>query len=113
MRGGSMKRLFGPAVTSTILTVVAAFAASALEKSLPYRIGFADYSRYLWVERLFWISVGLASVTVVLACVVQKASLALTAILGSFIFFATPDWVHSGPNPQRWCYFNLRGMDVE
>lgn len=107
-----MKRLYSVAVGLGVATALVSMAALALDKSLPYRIGFADYARFTWVGRLMGASVGLALLSFVSGAVARKGW--FPAGLG--LFGLTPllllEAVRSGPNPEAWCFNNLRQIDV-
>lgn len=100
------------AVALGVATVLASLAALALDKSLPYRIGYIDYHRYTWVGRLIGVSVGLALLSFVCTTSARKGSwfpfgLALLGVT-PLLFIGG---VHSGPNPEAWCFNNLRRID--
>lgn len=106
-----MKRLHPVSIVMGVATFLAAVAALSLDKSLPYRIGIADYGRYTWVGRLVGISVGLAVLTLLSGLVARKGWLSV----GLAVFGLTPllliGAVHSGPNPEFWCVNNLRQVE--
>src|SRR5712664_1649221 len=86
-------------------------AAVALNKSLPYRIGFTDYSRYVWVGRLTGVSVGLASLTFLCGVAARKGGFPFALGLVSLSPVLVIGGVHSGPKPEAWCFINLRKID--
>lgn len=95
-----------------VIAVIAVASAIALEKSLPYRIGPANYARYLWAVRLSIV----ALVTPVLAIGLGIASrqrlpilLGVCSLVACYVF--APLSVHSGASPKAWCYFSLRRID--
>src|SRR5437879_891031 len=91
-----MKGLAPVSIALGVATLVASITAAALDKTLPYRIGFHDYARYLWVGRLAAISVALA----VLAFLTGRAARKGWFSRGCAIFGLTPllliGGVHSG-----------------
>ncbi len=91
--------------------VLASVAAVRLDKSLPYRIGFTEYSRYLWAWRLAGLSVGLALLTLLCGTAARKGWLPFALGLVSLTPLLIIGGVHSGPNPQAWCFNNLRKIE--
>ena len=106
-----MKRLHPVSIALGLATVLGSAAALALDKSLPYRIGFIDYHTYTWVGRLAGISVGLALLAFFCGMAARKGWFPL----GLALFGLTPllfiGGVHSGPNPEAWCFNNLRQIE--
>ena len=95
-----------------VVALVVAASAFALDKSLPYRIGPDNYTRYLWAGRL--------SIAALIACLLaiglgiasrQRLPIVFGAcsILGLLFM---PGGPHSGTHPEIWCYFNLRRIDA-
>lgn len=107
-----MKRLYPVSVGLGAATVLVSLAALALDKSLPYRIGFADYARFTWVGRLTGASLGLALLSLVFGAAARKgwfpAGLALFGLTPLLLLEA----VRSGPNPEAWCFNNLRVIEA-
>ena len=97
------------ALIFAVIAVTLAVAAVVLPRSLPYRIGPHEYGRYLWSVRLFWMAfiVPIAALLLGIASR-QKLSITLAVVSWVFFFLFTPGFIHSGPNPQAWCYYNLR-----
>jgi len=95
-----------------ITAILATASALALDKSLGYRIGPTDYTQFRWVGRLSVASV-VASIAAILFGIMSRQRLPLVlgpaclVLLCSFI-----GGVHSGPDPQAWCYNNLRTIDA-
>ena len=85
--------------------------AVAMDKSLPYRIGVTEYPRYLWAGRLTEAAVGLALVTVLCGIAARKGWLPFALGLVSLSPLLMIGGVHSGPNPEMWCYSNLGQID--
>jgi hypothetical protein len=82
-----------------------------LDKFLPYRIGPSYYTFYLFTEVL-----AIASLAVmILALFVGVASgqwrSCVLAVVGMVMLFSMNP-VHSGPNPEAWCYNNLRTIEA-
>ena len=107
-----MKRLYPTSVALGVATIMVSVAALAVDISLPYRIGFVDYGSYQWVGRLAAIPVALAVLAFLCGIGARKswispglAILALTPLL-------LIGGVHSGPNPEAWCYNNLRQIEA-
>src|SRR5689334_20980475 len=106
-----MKRLYPVAIALGVAGVLASMAAVALDKSLPYRVGFTEYSKYLWVGRLTGVSVGLALATFLCGMAARKGWFPFALGLVSLSPLLVIGGVHSGPNPQAWCFNNLRKID--
>jgi hypothetical protein len=107
--------------TARFLGIVAAAsgaATCAMAVSLPYRIGQGIYTWYLWTERLIPFTLVTALVAMVFALTLgiiwrQRLPIALAIVsfvLVSFSVVYRP--VQSGPNPQAWCYNNLRKIEA-
>jgi hypothetical protein len=105
---------------------VLTFFALLPEISLPYRIGPAHYQRWLLARRLDLVSVvfffgtlGLGSAAFLAFLSARKrpgrrlfaGALAALAVLGALAAVVIPSFIHSGPNPQAWCFNNLRQID--
>ncbi len=106
-----MKKLYSISVISGAANIVVTVAALAMNISLPYRIRFTDYSRYKWAEYLIEFSIGLALLTFICGAVARQGWLPLRlSLLGLFPLLFIGG-VHSGPNPQAWCFSNLRQID--
>lgn len=107
MRKGfrSVVRVFG------VIAIVLVAITFTLDKSLGYRIGQSNYVLFLCVERL-----ALASIVVVilalLFCVVARQWFSVALIVFSLFFLLSIGGPHSGPNPEAWCYNNLRKIDA-
>lgn len=106
-----MKKLYPVAITLGTAGALASVVAVALDKSLPYRIGFTEYPRYLWAGRLTETAVGLALVTLLCGIAARKGWLPFALGLISLSPLLLIGGVHSGPNPETWCYVNLRQID--
>jgi hypothetical protein len=96
------------AITLGIAGALASVGAVALDKSLPYRIGFSEYSRYLWAGRLTGAAVGLALPILLCGMAARKGWLPFALALISLSPLLIVGRAHSGPNPEAWCYNNLR-----
>jgi hypothetical protein len=105
-----MKRLYVVAVATGVLAVAAASAAVGLDKTLPYRIGLDDYSKYLWVGRWTVVSLALGVLALVSGLGSRKVLPFVLGLVG-FCPLLLAGGVHSGPNPQAWCYINLRRIE--
>jgi len=106
-----MKKLYAAALTLGLAAVVASAAALILDKSLPYRIGFSDYPKYVWAWRLTGVSIGLALLTLISGVAARKGWFPSAFGLVSLFSLLFIGGVHSGPNPQAWCWNNLREID--
>ena len=97
------------ALSTAGIAVVAAFSAFALEKFLPYRIGPANYARYLWAGRFYVAALVFPLLAIGLGIASRRW---LSILLGVFTMVASllflPSRVHSGASPEVWCYFSLR-----
>ena len=103
------------------LGVVAALSAAstfAMTISLPYRLHQGIYTWYLWTEHLLPFTSLIALVTTVAALVLgissrQRLPIVLAVTSCALLFFSISHGaVHSGPNPQAWCYNNLRKIEA-
>ena len=93
------------AVTLSVVTFVSAW-------SLPYRIGPNEYDRYLWSGRLALLAFIVPLVALLLG-IAARQRLPITLALLSWLFFVLglPAGVQPRPNPQAWCYSNLRKIE--
>jgi hypothetical protein len=107
----SIKWLYQLAMTIGVAAIIASSTAAALNKSLPYRILADDYSKYLWVGRLAVASVGLAIAALLSGLAARKASLPIVLALAGLSPLLLLGGVHSGRNPQAWCFLNLRQIE--
>jgi hypothetical protein len=106
-----MKRLYPMSIAAAVATFVTSVAALTLDKSLPYRIGIIDYNTYLWLGRLVVISIALAVLAFTSGMAVRKGWFPpVLAVFGlaPLLLIGGP---HSGPNPQFWCFGNLRQIE--
>src|SRR5437016_7201159 len=109
MRNAALvKKAYAIAITLGMAAVIVSAAALILDKSLPYRIGFHDYPNYLWASRLTGASVALVLLTLATGLAARKRvfPFALGLLSLSSLWFI--GGIHSGPNPQAWCFNNLR-----
>ena len=94
-----------------LIAIVLVAITFILDKSLPYRIGPANYAQFLWVGRL-----ALASIAVVilalLSGIAARQWFSVALIVFSMFFLLSIGGPHSGPNPEAWCYNNLRKIDA-
>ena len=100
------------AITIGTTSIIINICALVLDKSLPYRIGPAYYTRYLWDDRLVFISLFVAIASLILCIVARRRLLLVLCFLSLVSLFLFAGGVHSGPNPQAWCYNNLRTIDA-
>ena len=110
-RDAIVKKLYPVAIALGIAGALASMTAVALDKSLPYRVGFTEYSRYLWAGRLTGVSLVLALLTLLCGIAARKGWLPFALGLVSLSPLLVIGGVHSGPNPQAWCFNNLRKID--
>lgn len=82
-----------------------------VDKFLPYRIGPSYYTFYRCVEVLTMVSLAVMVLAVVLAIATFQLRPAAFAGVG-FVFLMAMNPVHSGPNPEAWCFNNLRKLDA-
>ena len=111
-RHEAMKRLYAVAIAIGVAAVVVSSAAVGLDRSLPYRIGLDDYSKYVWVGRLTVASLGLAILALLSGLAARKGWLPLVLGLVGLSPLLLVGGVHSGPNPQGWCFNNLRQIEA-
>ena len=94
-----------------VIAIVLVAITFILDKSLGYRIGPSNYVLFLWVERLT-----LVSITVVILAflfgVAARQWFSVVLIVFSIFCLMSMNMVHSGPNPEAWCYNNLRKIDA-
>ena len=109
-RTSARKTLNVTALALGTIGLVAAALALALDKTLPYRIGPDHYTQYQWVWRLVAVSLAVALPALILGLALRH-KLAVVLALLSPVFLAFIGGVHSGPNPQAWCYNNLRHIE--
>lgn len=106
------KALNAVALTLAVIALVAAAAALAFDKSLPYRIGPNYYTQYLWVFRFAEVSLAAAVAALVLGIVARRKLYVGLALMPVVFLVVCIGGVHSGPNPQAWCYNNLRRIEA-
>src|SRR5881392_216203 len=112
------KFLSNSARTLGVIAAVSAACTVVMTISLPYRIHQGIYTWYLWTERLL----PFTSVTTLVAMVAtfvlgissrQRLPIVLAAMSCALLLFSVGrGGVHSGPNPQAWCYNNLRKIEA-
>ena len=104
--------------TLGVIAAVSAACTFAMTISLPYRIHQGIYTWYLWTERLLPFTGLITLAAIVFALVLgissrQRLPIALAAMSCVILLFAISHGaVHSGPNPQAWCYNNLRKIEA-
>jgi hypothetical protein len=93
------------------ISIVTAVIAIVLDKSLPYRISQSQYAQFLWAGRLTAASM-IISVAALVVSIVSRQWLYMGLALLPMVFLALIiGGVHSGPNPQAWCFNNLRKIE--
>ena len=104
-------RVFG------VIAALSAACAFAMTISLPYRIHQGIYTWYLWTERLLPFTSLTALVAMVSALALgissrQRLPIVLAVMSCALLFFSiSHGGVHSGPNPEAWCYNDLRQIE--
>ena len=112
------KLLNTSARTVGVIAALSAACTFAMTISLPYRVHQGIYTWYLWTERLlpFTILTGLVAIVSALILGIrsrQRLPFALAVISFALLFFSiSHGLVHSGPNPQAWCYNHLREIEA-
>jgi hypothetical protein len=94
-----------------ITAIVLAAITCILDKSLPYRIGQNYYLLFLWVERLTIVSI-LFVIAALLTSVATRQWLFVAFLIVGIFLLLSIGGPHSGPNPEAWCYNNLRKIDA-
>src|SRR5437879_2435476 len=99
------------ALPLAVVAIIAAAYALVLDKFLPHRIGPSYYAQILWVGRLSVVSFAVAVFVLVLGFATRQQ---IPIVLGLLTLglLALQGVVHSGPNPQAWCFNNLREIDA-
>ena len=94
---------------------IVAFVLSAftfiLDKFLPYRIGPTYYVLYLWVETVVFVSLVVVGLALFLGAASRQWHPCILAAAGLAMLFSMNP-VHSGPNPEAWCFNNLRAIEA-
>jgi hypothetical protein len=104
--------------TLGVIAVISAACSFAMIAYFPYRIHQGIYTWYLLAKHLVPVTSLTALVAMVSALALgirsrQRIPIALGVLSGTFLFFSiTQVKVHSGPNPQAWCYNNLRKIEA-
>ncbi len=112
------KLLNNSARTLGVIAAVSAACTFLMTISVPYRIHQGVYTWYLWTQRLLPFTGFTALVAMVSALVIgissrQRLPIILAVMSCALLFFSISyGGVHSGPNPQAWCYSNLRKMEA-
>ena len=99
--------------TSRVLCIAAVILGAStfiVDKFLPYRIGPNYYALYLWVETLAPVALAVVILSLFLGVAARQWFFVMLALLGLFFIFSL-GMVHSGPNPEAWCFNNLRTID--
>jgi hypothetical protein len=93
-----------------LLAVVLGATACALQFSLPYRIGYHQYPRYLWSHRCAGGSVALSCGAILLGCAARRFRLPIILALIAFVLSMNlgVGFMRSGPMPQWWCHNRLQ-----
>jgi hypothetical protein len=108
-----MQKLRTAALVLTVMAILVCIAAYALMQSLPYRIGPDQYSRYLWTGPLVITALVMSLFAVCVGALARSRLAIILPILSSLLFvLILPGGPHSGPNPEAWCYNNLRQIDA-
>ena len=108
-----MQKLRTAALVLTVIAILVCIATGALMQSLPYRIGPDQYSRYLWTGRLAITALVMSLFAVCVGVFARSRLAIILPILSSLVFvLILPGGPHSGPNPQAWCFNNLRQIDA-
>lgn len=94
-----------------VVAIVLAASTFTLDKFMPYRIRPADYVLYLWAGRLVVVTFPVVVVALVLGIASRQWLPSTFAIIG-FVFLLSVGGPHSGPNPETWCYNNLRKIEA-
>ena len=94
-----------------VIAIVLAASTFILDKFLPYRIGPSYYALYLWVEMLPVVLLAVLILALFLGVASRQWFFVILALLGMLFLFSIGG-PHSGPNPEAWCYNNLRKIDV-
>lgn len=105
------KRFRNTARVLGVVAVVLAASTLVLGNSLPYRIGPSNYALYLWVEMLTVVSLAVVVLALFLGIAARQWFFVMLALLGILFLFAI-NGVHSGPNPEAWCFNNLRKIEA-
>ena len=107
-----IRRILGStALPLAVVAIIAAAFALVFDKSLPYRIGPSYYAQFLWVGRLSAVSFTVAVFVSVLGFATRQG-IPIGLGLLTLVLLALQGVVHSGPNPQAWCFNNLREIDA-
>jgi hypothetical protein len=94
-----------------VIAIVLVATTLILDKSLPYRIGPGNYVLFLSVERLAFASIAVVILALFLGVAARQWVCVILTVVGMF-FLLSIGGPHSGPNPEAWCYINLRKIDA-
>jgi hypothetical protein len=103
--------------TVALVAVVSAACSYAIVRSFPYRIHEGLYTWYLWAQWLQPLTMIIGAVAAVCAFQLgtrsrQRVPIILAVVGCVFLILSiAQSEAHSGPNPQTWCYNNLRKID--
>lgn len=93
-------------------TIVLTASTLLLDKSLPYRIRPSNYAQFQWVGPLAGASLVVAIAVMLFSIFARQRLvfvLGLVSLVSLVLFIGG---AHSGPNPEMWCYNNLRAIDA-
>lgn len=96
----------------TAVAVIVSLITIVLNQSLPFRIGPEAYARYLWSERILFLAIPLTLGAVICAATARRHFLLGLSVVALLTPFGTSTGVHSGPNPEAWCYNHLRRIQA-
>jgi hypothetical protein len=66
---------------------------------------------FLWVERLAFASIPVVILALLLGVAARQWISVIMLVVAMFLILSTGG-PHSGPNPEAWCYNNLRKIDA-
>lgn len=107
-----MKKLYRVSLALGVATIVPSVVALILDRSVGYRIGPLNYGTYLWSEHLAATAVALALLALVCGLAARSGWRPVIFALFGLTPFLLMSQVHSGPNPEAWCYNNLRHIEA-
>ena len=94
-----------------VLAIVLGGLTFILDKFLPYRIGPGYYAFCKMVFALAVVSLAVVCAALLLGIASRQWRPVIFAGVG-LICVMTMNPVHSGPNPESWCYNNLRKIEA-
>ena len=95
-----------------VATIALTASTLLLDKSLPYRIRPGNYAHFEWVGPLAVASLVVAIAVMLFSIFTRQRLVFVLGLVSLVSLVLFMGGAHSGPNPEMWCYHNLRAIDA-